>query len=456
MNKSFERSDAQIISRLFFRLLPAQAFMLALNGLNNMIDGLVGSNFVGAKAMSAIGIYTPLQMACMAVSMILMASSQVLCGRYMGEGRMEKTRGVFSLNLTIALAFTATVTLASFLISRTLAGLLGATQENMADVSNYIIGRGIGVIPLLLGQQLASFLQLERQSMRNYIATGLMLVVNAGFDLLFAAVLGMGAMGLGIATSLSNWAYFAVVGSFFLKPMATLKYSIRAIDWSEIASMVRIGFPSALLIFLTALRSTIFNRMLAAHATLEAVAALATFNMVYILFSAMVSGISTTGRILASVSYGEEDRRSLTLLMRTILTKGYAIVLLTAALEFLLAGFFTGLYYSDHTSAVYAMTLSGIRWGSLFLLLQILASIFSSYYQALGRIKAVNMFSLMEGIAVMGPLAIALVPRMGLDGLWITMLTDRLCGHSAVRGGLCRDLLETPSENAGRMDHPSL
>lgn len=422
MNKPFERSDAQIISRLFFRLLPAQAFMLALNGLNNMIDGLVGSNFVGAKAMSAIGIYTPLQMACMAVSMILMASSQVLCGRYMGEGRMEKTRGVFSLNLTIALAFTATVTLASFLIPRSLAGLLGATQENMADVSSYIIGRGIGVIPLLLGQQLASFLQLERQSMRNYVATGLMLVVNAGFDLLFAAVLDMGAMGLGIATSLSNWAYLAVVGSFFLMPRATLKYSVRAIDWSEIASMVRIGFPSALLIFLTALRSTIFNRMLAAHATLEAVAALATFNMVYILFSAMVSGISTTGRILASVSYGEEDRRSLTLLMRTILTKGYAIVLLTAALEFLLAGVFTGLYYSDHTSAVYAMTLSGIRWGSLFLLLQIFASIFSSYYQALGRIKVVNAFSLMEGIAVMGPLAVALVPRMGLDGLWITML----------------------------------
>ena len=49
MNKSLERSDAQIISRLFFRLLPAQSFMLALNGLNNMIDGLVGSNFVGRR-----------------------------------------------------------------------------------------------------------------------------------------------------------------------------------------------------------------------------------------------------------------------------------------------------------------------------------------------------------------------------------------------------------------------
>ena len=278
------------------------------------------------------------------------------------------------------------------------------------------------MIPLLLGQQLASFLQLERQSMRNYVATGLMLVVNAGFELFFTAVLNMGAMGLGIATSLSNWAYLAVVGSFFLKKEATLKYSIRTIDWKEMASMVSIGFPSALLVFLTALRGTIFNRMLAEHATLEAVAALATFNMVYILFSAMVSGISTTGRILASVSYGEEDRRSLTLLMRTILTKGYAIVLITAALEFLLAGFFTGLYYSDHTSAVYAMTLNGIRWGSLFLLLQIFSSIFSSYYQALGRIKVVNVFSVMEGIAVMGPLAIVLVPRMGLDGLWITML----------------------------------
>ena len=183
----------------------------------------------------------------------------------------------------IALAFTAAVTLASFLIPWTLAGLLGATQENMPDVSNYIIGRGIGVIPLLLGQQLASFLQLERQSMRNYVATGLMLVVNAGFDLFFTAVLNMGAMGLGIATSLSNWAYLAVVGSFFLKKEATLKYSIRTIDWKEMASMVGIGFPSALLVFLTALRGTIFNRMLAEHATLEAVTALfaAAYALIY-------------------------------------------------------------------------------------------------------------------------------------------------------------------------------
>ena len=40
--------------------------------------------------------------------------------------------------------------------------------------------------------------------MRNYVATGIMLVVNAGFDLFFTAVLNMGAMGLGIATSLEQ------------------------------------------------------------------------------------------------------------------------------------------------------------------------------------------------------------------------------------------------------------
>ena len=84
-------------------------------------------------------------------------------------------------------------------------------------------------------------------------------------DFLLAVVLKMGVMGLAVATSLGNWAYMIIAGSFFLTKKASLKYSFGSINWKEIGTMLSIGFPNALLSLLSAFRSCIFNKTLAAY-----------------------------------------------------------------------------------------------------------------------------------------------------------------------------------------------
>lgn len=292
---------------------------------------------------------------------------------------------------------------------------------------------GIGLIPLVLGQQFGAFLSLEGQDRRNYIAAVSMLCVNIALDLLFAVRLNMGVRGLGIATSLSNWTYMIVTGSFFLTKKATLRYSRASIDWKEIGSMLNLGFASALLTLLSAVRSGLFNNALSAYdPTMTAVAALSTFSLSYIIFQAIGQGIASSCRMLTSVCYGEEDRKAVTMVMRTVLGKGTVILAAAAALEFALAGTITGLFFPDHSSAVYAMAVKGVRIGAAILILQSVGSAFSSYYQAIGRMKVVNVMSVLEGIAVMGPVGLLLIPKTGLDGVWIAMLTGyavvALCG----------------------------
>ena len=133
------KSDGRFISGLFFKVLPAQIFLLMLTGINNMVDGLVGSNFLGTDAMSTIGLYSPFQLIWVACGTILVVGSQVLCARYMGAGDLNKTRGVFSLDLTVAATITLAGTLISFALSSPIAGVLGATPAIADDLSGYII-----------------------------------------------------------------------------------------------------------------------------------------------------------------------------------------------------------------------------------------------------------------------------------------------------------------------------
>ena len=243
----------------------------------------------------------------------------------------------------------------------------------------------------------------------------------------------MGIMGLGIATSLSQWVSMIVGALFFLSPKASLKYSVRGIPWKELGRMVTIGLPSAMVFFLTAFRNSLFNNLLAAYdPTMIAIAAISTYAISMVVFESVGKGIAGAGRLLTSVYYGEEDDRSLIYLIKTIFTKGILITLTASALTFLLANFVTGLYYPDPASEIYRMTVRGLRFGAAILILETIANVFSSYFSSIGRHVIVNIMAVLEGIAAMAPFGLLLIPRVGFDGVLFSYLIGygivALCG----------------------------
>ena len=76
MNKNNPKHSSQTIARLVATIMPIQILTLATSCFNSIIDGAVGSNFIGEEAMTAIGIYTPLQLICAAFNLILLGGSR--------------------------------------------------------------------------------------------------------------------------------------------------------------------------------------------------------------------------------------------------------------------------------------------------------------------------------------------------------------------------------------------
>ena len=137
------------------------------------------------------------------------------------------------------------------------------------------------------GTRLVAFLSLEGKDKINYMATGAMIVVNIGMDLLFATAFhDVGIAGLGIATSVSQWVYLAAAGWVFLTPKTSLSFSLKNIQWKETWGLLKTGFPNALALFLLSIRSSVFNNLLGTYdPTMISVAAVVSYTMLTLIIA---------------------------------------------------------------------------------------------------------------------------------------------------------------------------
>ena len=105
-----QNANAKMVTKLLFRLLPIQILLAAISAVNGIVSSFFASNYIGVAAMSAVGLYAPINMLITSISIILVGGSVILCGKYMGQNQQEKLQNVFSLNLAlsvlIALVFT--------------------------------------------------------------------------------------------------------------------------------------------------------------------------------------------------------------------------------------------------------------------------------------------------------------------------------------------------------------
>ena len=95
----------KMISKLLFRLLPMQIFLALVATLNAIISGLFATNFVGTTAMTAVGLYGPINMFVFAGSTMLVGGATIMCGKYMGRSEQDKVQNVFTVSNLLAICF---------------------------------------------------------------------------------------------------------------------------------------------------------------------------------------------------------------------------------------------------------------------------------------------------------------------------------------------------------------
>lgn len=414
-----KNNSAALVRTLMFRLLPAQILLAAMNAINGIVSGYFASNYVGLEAMSAVGLYGPVNMLLQALSTMLVGGSVILCGKYIGQNRRDRQRGTFTLALTVSLLL-AVLFVALFIALSLfdLTGIFTRDAQVRPVLNRYLLGQAIGVIPLIASNLLTSFLSMENKGKLVTAASLAYIAVNIALSFIFVRLMNLEAFGLSLAASLGLWVFLAIEAAYFILGKTGLKIEHGQVNWKETLEIVKIGLPGAAANGYQTLRGLIVNALLTHYVGSQGISAFAAANNLLSLFWAIPAGMLAVSRMLISVSVGEEDRQTLTDVMRTVLSRFVPIMCAVSALLILCAAPITRLYYRESAQQVYTMTLHGVRLLPLAMPFAVVCMHFVCYGQAMGKQGLVHVLSILDGVVCVSAFSALLMPFLGMDGVY--------------------------------------
>lgn len=413
-----------VIEKTFFALLPMQIIMTVISSINSIIDGVIASNFVSTSALAVIALFMPVVKALDTINTIFLGGSQILCGQYIGKNQMKRSVSVFSTDMLFIFSVGMTATVLCYVFSRPIAALFVDDEIIISELCDYIRGFSLGIVPMMFIPQLTAFLQLERQEKRTYAGMTAMIVLNVSLDLIFVSVLDMGMLGLGLATSVSNLAFFIILVTYYLFKNPAIGFDIHEIRLSECKNIVHVGLPGAVSSLGQTVRSVLLNVIMLSFVGSSGISAFSAVYSFGCVYWAVSGGVANAVRVLSSIYAGEEDRTGLHTIVKTALTKGTALVSITAAFCMLCAPLFTRIFFGADAGPVYKMTLAGFVLFPLTMPLSCICCVFSNYYQCLNRLKAVNILMLIDSFLGVIAFSFILAPLLGMNGVWLAHIAS--------------------------------
>lgn len=413
-------SNIKLLSRTMFRLLPVQILMSVVGAVNGFVSSYFASNFVSVKAVGTVGIYGPVGLLVGAISTMLVGGAVVMCGKYIGENRKERSQNVFALSLLLSsmVAVLFTVLFVIFGLFD-LTGFLTRDAELRPLFNRYILGQSVGVFPSMIGNLLFAFLSLENKTRRGIVASVAYAVSNIVLTYLFICVFRMGEFGLALASSLGMWAYCGVEASYFLSKKSHFKVSLEGLDWKESAGILRIGFPGAATNAYQTVRGFIVNALILTFVGSAGIAAFAASDNLMRMFWSIPAGMMAVSRMMMSVSVGEEDRESLKNAMRVMFRRFLPLMCGVAAFLIVFAVPLTRIYYKDASDPVYMMTVWALRIIPFCMPLSVICMHFICYGQTIGKNGLVHVLSVVDGVLSVAGFTALLIRSMGMNSVYV-------------------------------------
>ena len=417
----------KMVEKLLFRLLPVQILLAAVGAVNGVVSSFFATNYVGVDAMAAVGLYSPVGMLATSLSTILVGGSAILCGKYIGRNEQQKMQNVFSLNLVLSLLIAVFFITAFLLLSLfDLTGFLTWDGEIRRFLNKYLLGQAIGMVPLMLGNSFAAFLSIENRGRRTLIASISYILVNILLNYLFVEVLKLEAFGLALASSLGLWVFLLVQAEAFLEKKSHFRLFSGKIVFRETWAILSIGLPGALVTLYQTLRGLIVNYLLEAFQGSAAISAFAAVNNLLGFGWAIPAGMLAVSRMMISVSTGEEDRQTLTDVMRVMFRRFVPFMAVLILPVILLAAPLAAIFFKDPAEPVFQMAAWGFRILPLAMPLAIICMHFTCYGQTSGKTLLVHLTGFLDGAFFVSAFSALLVPSLGINGVYIANVLNGL------------------------------
>jgi putative MATE family efflux protein len=411
-----ERLGTESIGKLLLEMSSQTTLSLLVYAVYSITDTYFLSVGINSLAAAGASIIAPVLIALGGVATTVGAGGASVVSRALGEAKTEQAGRVVANTFLIFWTVAMVITVFGALFIRSIVTLLGATDS----VAPYAIE--YGRIIFLGAITSTGYSAIVRADGNVRYSTAMWIVpVSANIVLcwLFILVLHLGVAGAALATVLGQ-AISAGMSIYFFFFRKNRSYQIKAAyfkpDWSIMAEVISIGFPSFVKGISAGLVVVVTNNLLRLIGGDSALGVFAIVNRLYAALNTPQMGIMQGMQPILGYNFGRKQfgrvRQTITYSLGA--AAGYG--LLVCSLCLLLPATLIGLLANE--PVIIAEGQAALQLMALACPLGGISLMVAAYFQAVGRAREALLITLGGSILVKLPVLLLAASLFSLTGIW--------------------------------------
>ncbi len=247
MNDRKDLTCGSVWKKLSLFALPLVAMNL-LQAVYSIVDMIIVGQFIGSVGMSAVSIGGQVTVLVLVACSGVVNGCAVYVGNLSGLKRYKEMPGYVGSMLSFLLIAAIAFTILIIALCNPLLRALNTPAESFADTRIYLIVSMLGTVFVYGYGLLSAALRGMGESVQPLIYVIVTTIENIVLDLLFVAVLKMGAAGAAVATVISQATSCILVAVYVARrtPLFDFRLSSFRIDKQKLKSQLVIGMPQAI------------------------------------------------------------------------------------------------------------------------------------------------------------------------------------------------------------------
>jgi len=405
------------ISSYINRMLPSIILSQIVMSICEVIDTALTGLFLGAQAVAAEGMVTPVILIGLAVAGIMSAGNSTICSNESGKGNIDEINRVFSTTLAVSVGFSTACTIFVLLFASPVCQSLGLTPNTELFIltKDYMLGY-LPVLPIIsVIVTLPAILQIEGDNKTNVAAVLIVFILDIVFDLLNIFVFQGGVLGMALATTFSYLIAGILVLVRFFGKKRTIKFSLKFVELHRVKKILSYGTPAFVNALCLGLTTGAMNTAFLQFGSAMYVAAFTIVTKIGEILVCFAQGIGEMTATVTGITNGEEDRDGLKeilqIMFRKSVTINLVLIVVTCAVSSWIVQFFTD------DAEVIALSAFGLQIFSTQFIFRSFILCYVGYLRGLTNFMAGNVILTVLTICV-AIFALKAPLIFGVDSIW--------------------------------------
>ena len=245
--KEMDMTRGPVLSQMTKFAIPV-LFGMVFQKIYNFADAYIVGHYLGDEALAAVSICGTIMFMLFSINVGISTGVGVVISQFFGANKLDEMKKAFVASVYVAVGVVVVTTVIGIFTAEPVLRLMQTSEELMPQAKEYLVIIYAGCIGTMLYNFCASVLRAVGNSVVPLIFLIVSSVLNVVLDILFVAVIPLGAAGAALATVLAQLisGILCIIYAGRILDFIRVKRSEWKADMGLVKEILKYGVPAAL------------------------------------------------------------------------------------------------------------------------------------------------------------------------------------------------------------------